>query len=79
MSAAPRLAARGTVSGGYYWFNFFSGRRNLFLYIFYSRYDLQFCIFYNQPPTRSEAEFRSEAELNATAVDTALSSHFGSN
>ena len=78
MSAAPRLAARGSLSGGYYWFNFFRCRLNLFLYIFYSRYDLQFCTFYN-PQVRSEPLFRSHERLNVSAVDTVLSSQLESN
>ena len=38
MSAAPRLAARGRLASGYYWFNFFSCGKNLFLYIFPGMY-----------------------------------------
>lgn len=47
MSAEPRRTARERLAEGYYWFNFFNRGLNLFLYIFYSMYSLQFCIFYN--------------------------------
>jgi len=61
MSAAPRLAARATLSGAYYWFNFFRCELNLFLYIFYSMYDLQFCIFYNH---RAQMSISGAVERN---------------
>jgi hypothetical protein len=78
MSAAPRLAARATLAGVNYWFNFFRCEQNLFLYFFYTMYGLQFCIFYNLR-ARSELVFRSEEQLNANAVSTVLSSQLESN
>jgi hypothetical protein len=72
MSATPRLVARGSLSGGYYWFNFFRCRLNLFLYIFYSRYDLQFCIFYN-PHLRPGCQFDLAAQPDAISMDTVFS------
>ena len=72
MSATPRLVARQTVSGAYFWFNFFRCRENLFLYIFYSMYGLQFCIFYNYRASPS-AIFDHRHSCQATAVDTVFS------
>lgn len=48
MSAAPRLAARATLAGQYYWFNFFQKQAESFFVYFLSMYYLQCCIFYNQ-------------------------------
>jgi hypothetical protein len=78
MSAAPRLAARATIAGQYYWFNFFSDAGRIFFCIF-CKYVLFTMLYILQSAERVEAAFRRASPLNASSVDTVLSSHFESN